>query len=198
MRKALTMLEIVFAVIVIGVLSAIAVPKLLGTKSDAEIVKLKKQVRDINTSIQAYSKQRMIITGNMDEEESYPKSLNEGSVLFGKVLSGADTLKWKQDTNNKQVEDFLYTYEIKGYGKFWFAYILPDCSGVGVNCRGKTPGSKATENVVKHVTYWYFPKGKPGHNVELHDKFPVGSFKCYKFEDSHKKMDNSVCDKLFS
>lgn len=197
MKKAFTMIELVFVIAIIGVLSAIVAPKLMGTRTDAEIAKLKEQVRAINTSIQAYSKQKMIITGNMDEDENYPKELNDKGVLFGKVLGGADVSRWAQDTNEKVVEDFLYTYTIKGYGKFSFVYVAPGCGGEEANCVAAGI-AKITTNAVKHATYWYFPSGHPERNAESSSQFPIGSFKCYLFKDKSGKIDNSICDKLFS
>lgn len=46
MQKAFTMVELIFVIVIIGVLSAIAIPKLVATRDDAEISKL---VHNANT-----------------------------------------------------------------------------------------------------------------------------------------------------
>ncbi|OPA72490.1 hypothetical protein BB381_06270 [Campylobacter pinnipediorum subsp. caledonicus] len=51
MKKAFTMIEIVFVIVIIGVLSAIAVPKFLATRDDAEIVKTLTNVNTIISDI---------------------------------------------------------------------------------------------------------------------------------------------------
>lgn len=169
MKKAFTMLEIVFVVIVIGVLSAIAVPKLLGTKTDAEVTKLKEQIRAINIGIQSYSKQKMLISGNMDEEENFPLSLNKNGVLLANVLSGADASKWAQDTLGGAKKDNLYTYNVKGYGKFWCVYVV-----------------NASE------------RDRLDRDYPIVSGWNVGDFKCYQFKTSTNKLDNNVLKSLLN
>lgn len=174
MKKAFTMMELVFVIAIIGILAAVVAPKLMGTRTDAEIAKLKEQVRAINTSIQAYSKQKMIITNNMDEDENYPKTLNDKGVLFGKVLGGADVSKWAQDTLGGAKRDNLYTYDIKGYGKFWCAYIV-------------NSGERDR-----------FNDGSRKDGYPIVGDWSVGDFKCYQFKSSKGGIDNSVLKNLFN
>ena len=50
-RKAFTMLELVFVIAVIGILSAIAIPKFAATRDDAVITKAKTTVASIRNAI---------------------------------------------------------------------------------------------------------------------------------------------------
>jgi general secretion pathway protein G len=38
-KKAFTMIELIFVIVILGVLSAVAIPKLMATKDDANMVK---------------------------------------------------------------------------------------------------------------------------------------------------------------
>ena len=40
-RKAFTMIELIFVIVVIGILSAVAIPKFAATRTDAQITKAK-------------------------------------------------------------------------------------------------------------------------------------------------------------
>ena len=39
MKNAFTMIELIFVIVIIGILSAIAIPKMMATKDDAKVVK---------------------------------------------------------------------------------------------------------------------------------------------------------------
>ncbi|MGC9351104.1 MAG: type II secretion system protein [Sulfurovum sp.] len=62
-RKAFTMVELVFVIVVIGILAAIAVPKLAATRGDAEIVKAKNTVSAVRNSV-ATKRQKQILSGD--------------------------------------------------------------------------------------------------------------------------------------
>ena len=38
MKKAFTMIELIFVIVIIGILSAVAIPRLLGTRDDAKVI----------------------------------------------------------------------------------------------------------------------------------------------------------------
>ena len=63
-RKAFTMVELVFVIVVIGILAAIAVPRLAVTRGDAEIVKAKNTVAAVRNSV-ASKRQKQIMSGDM-------------------------------------------------------------------------------------------------------------------------------------
>jgi len=62
-RKAFTMLELIFVVVIIGILSAIAIPKFATTTDDAKIAKAKSTVAAVRNAV-ATEKQRRILRGN--------------------------------------------------------------------------------------------------------------------------------------
>ena len=53
MRKAFSLIELVFVIAVVGILAAIAIPKLATTRSDAQYVAINSDIQTIISSIQA-------------------------------------------------------------------------------------------------------------------------------------------------
>ncbi len=60
MKKAFTMVELIFVIVVIGILAAVAVPKLMVTRTDAVIVKGKSQVSAIRNGISLQKSRNML------------------------------------------------------------------------------------------------------------------------------------------
>jgi len=70
-RKAFTMIELVFVIVVIGILSAIAIPKLAATRDDAIMSKAKTTVASVRSAL-ATMRQKRILRGNftaIDEDD---------------------------------------------------------------------------------------------------------------------------------
>ena len=65
MKKAFTMIELVFVIVVIGILSAIAIPKFAATRDDAVISKGRAEVAAMRSAI-AMERQKRILRGNFD------------------------------------------------------------------------------------------------------------------------------------
>lgn len=87
MRQAFSLIELVFVIAIIGVISSIAVPKFFATRETAEIVKLKEQVESIRKGIEAYAGAKYIETGSKD----YPDGLCYNSS--GNIDNCNDSLK---------------------------------------------------------------------------------------------------------
>lgn len=58
MKKAFSLLELIFVIVVIGIIASFAVPKFLDTKDSAQISTLKRDISSIISSIQTYHIQR--------------------------------------------------------------------------------------------------------------------------------------------
>ena len=59
-RKAFTMLELIFVIAVIGILSAIAIPKFAITKNDAVISKTKTTIASVRSALATERQQRIL------------------------------------------------------------------------------------------------------------------------------------------
>lgn len=54
MRKAFSMIELIFVIVILGILAAMAIPRLMATRSDAELVKLKSNLTTFITDLNTY------------------------------------------------------------------------------------------------------------------------------------------------
>ena len=73
MKHAFTMIELVFVIVILGILSSIAIPKLVATRDDAEIAKIRADVSSIRSAIVS-ERQSRLIRGDSD----YISSLDRG------------------------------------------------------------------------------------------------------------------------
>ena len=81
MKKSFTMLELIFVIVVIGILSAVAVPRLFATRDDAVLVRVKTDVANIRSAI-ANLRSKNLMKG----EASYPEALDDADTGEGEEL----------------------------------------------------------------------------------------------------------------
>ncbi len=65
MKKAFTMVELVFVIVVIGILAGIAIPKFAATRDDAIISRALAAVASMRSAV-ATERQKRILSGNFD------------------------------------------------------------------------------------------------------------------------------------
>ena len=104
-KKAFTMVELVFVIVVIGILSAIAIPKLAATRDDAEITKAIATIGSVRSAL-ATERQKRILRG----DHTAITSLNSTGTNMAFSTFSADA-----DNNTAKVLE----------------YELADCTGQG-------------------------------------------------------------------
>ena len=75
--KAFTMIELVFVIVVLGILAAIAIPKFAATRTDAQISKARADISSIRSAIMT-ERQSRIIKG----DSSWINSLSSGTTTL--------------------------------------------------------------------------------------------------------------------
>lgn len=147
MKKAFTLIELVFVIVILGVLATVAIPKLIVTRDDAEIAKAKSQIAAVRSGIQL-KRNEMILSGT----QGYPTNLEDGACCFGGILSTRieerkddNSYGWKKDTDgtytiNTNKEQVKFTYSDSD-GSF-------KCEGATTDDDKKNPKSgKCTTNL---------------------------------------------------
>ena len=86
-KKAFTMIELVFVIVILGILSAVAIPQFTATKKDAEISKGRADVASVRSAI-ITERQSRLITGDSSfiAAGTATGKLDSGG-LFGGVLT---------------------------------------------------------------------------------------------------------------
>jgi len=154
MKKAFSMIELVFVIVIIGILSAVAVPRLFSVTDTANIANIKSQIQTIRGAIISV-RNKNILTGN----KSYPPYLDdadsnkEGEELFDGNSSIGYLLDYPIISKNAdghwmKTADRNYTAKVMGVD-VTFEY-TPDDRGK-FDCRNSNSDSQAQEMCKKLV-----------------------------------------------
>lgn len=86
-KNAFTMIEMIFVIVVLGILAAIAVPRLAATRTDADITKGRADVAAVRSAIVS-ERQSRLITGDPSwiQNGTGADQMDEGGLLFAGVL----------------------------------------------------------------------------------------------------------------
>ncbi|MDF1882393.1 prepilin-type cleavage/methylation domain-containing protein [Sulfurimonas sp. SAG-AH-194-C21] len=110
------MIELVFVIVILGILSAVAIPKLAATRIDAQISKGRADISSIRSSI-ITERQARLITGQpnfINSLSSSTTTLFDGngtatsSLLMYGVKAGATDGYWSTDSTGMPYVSYIY------------------------------------------------------------------------------------------
>ena len=136
MKKSFTMLELIFVIVVIGILAGVAVPRLFTGVDDAEVAKVQSDVATIRAAISTrYGKNIMAGNDNCPSLETDPSDnqLFEG-ILTYPIKRNSGAVKWDGNgsdynvTINGKVITFQYLNNSENNCKF---ECKDNCSVIG-------------------------------------------------------------------
>ena len=74
-RSAFTIIELIFVIAIIGVLAAIAIPRLMSTRDDAKVAKMMMSVGNVISEITNYANAKKTTTTDLSEMSNSLKGL---------------------------------------------------------------------------------------------------------------------------
>lgn len=121
-RPAFTMIELIFVIVVIGILSAIAIPRLAATRDDAQIAKGRSDVSAIRSAIVSERQGRLL-----QGDSAYINKLhNNTATLFDNngtatstilqygIVTKANTNGHWQNSADQNGTSWVYKYRVLG------------------------------------------------------------------------------------
>jgi len=157
-KNAFTMIELIFVIVILGILAAIAVPKFAATRTDAQISKGRAEVSSIRSAIITERQSRLIKGDNkFIEAGNGAGQLDDGAgaagtgPLFGGVLTysitdSASDGHWHNLTR-PDVNSSTYSYTVGGTSTT-FTYTRSD----GRFTCSKTVGTTAQKTLCAQLT----------------------------------------------
>ena len=76
MKKAFTMIELIFVIVALGILAMVALPRLASSKEDAEITRVKAEIAAIRSAIQTNRGAKLLA----QKGKGYPEKLDEKTI----------------------------------------------------------------------------------------------------------------------
>ena len=120
--KAFTMIELIFVIVILGILAAVAIPRLAATRDDAEIVKVATNIQTLVQDVGGYyisqakfasdisqmtNVQNPIIVRNETCAEMVVMDTNETKLIMYK--NGDICRKVWESSNLKNIEHMLFS-----------------------------------------------------------------------------------------
>lgn len=125
MKKAFTMIELVFVIVVLGILAAVAVPRLVGTRDDAIITKLRADVAAVQSGITLKRSEDMMKgvmkrLARLDQKEDGTSCGSPFCAITQNAIKGnwetQDGVNYKFKISSNKYLNFIYqdgTFECK-------------------------------------------------------------------------------------
>ena len=76
MKKAFTIIELIFVIVALGILAMVALPRLASSKEDAEITRVKAEIAAIRSAIQTHRGAKLLA----QKGNGYPEKLDEKTI----------------------------------------------------------------------------------------------------------------------
>ena len=138
-KSAFTMIELIFVIVVLGILAAVALPRLGSTMESGYIASAQGDVSAIRASI-ASARQKELVKGVNGYITKLSTAATGGSPLFdgnGSITIMSYPIKAKQTGGWWKTGDFTYTFSIDGTAAKTATFTYVPTTGL-FNCASNT------------------------------------------------------------
>ena len=139
MTKAFTLIELVFVIVILGILSAVALPKFQGVRKSADIANAKSSLAAIRVAI-VNERQRGLILGDPDYIAVGDAGLNAGGLFGGVLTTPLRNSNTASNWNTSNTDNGSYNYNVAGVNT---VFTYEDGNGT-ITC---TPGSNYCDDI---------------------------------------------------
>ena len=105
MKKGFSLLELIFAIVVIGIIASFAIPKYSDTRDSALVSTIKRDISTATTSIQSYHLQNGSISKISDAVtlNTTNWTISDSKITYQDNEKDCVTLEVKEDDNSKKI-----------------------------------------------------------------------------------------------